>query len=273
MRKSALLSCPLAVVVLAFFLAGCTRPPANSTLIYHADWLRTEARGIWQMTPAGDNLIQIAPSGWFGDYSSDNSRIAYGEPYDNGVWVVNADSANPVQLTAFGGAPAWSPDGSRLAFHVGGVKGAGRYLWIMNADGTDARQLSAVNGSFPDWSPLGDKILFHGEVNNGIWSIEPDGSNERLLYRQGGYPAWSPDGKKIAYVDLLDWCIWVMDADGQNKRRLTDHKGLNPAWSSDGLQIAYEALEKKKTSIRVINSDGSGDHLIIDEGRNPDWSN
>jgi dipeptidyl aminopeptidase/acylaminoacyl peptidase len=125
----------------------------------------------------------------------------------------------------------------------------------MNADGTDQRQLSTVHGSSADWSPLGDKILFHGEVNNGIWSINPDGTHETMLYRMGGYPAWSPDGKQIAYANLSEWCIWVMDADGGNKRKLTDHNGFLPAWSADGSQIAYEAMGEKNGGIRVVNSD------------------
>ncbi len=273
MKKSTRLSWPVVMTISALFIASCARPPATTTLIYHADWLRTESDGIWQMTPDGRNVIQITSPGWYGEYSPDNSKIAYGEPYDNGIWVVNADGANPTQLTAFGSAPSWSPDGSRLVFHVGGVKGVDHYLWIMNADGTNARQLSTVNGSFADWSPLGDKIIFHGEVNSGIWLIDPDGSHEVLFYRYGGYPAWSPDGKEIAYVDLFDWCIWVMDADGQNERKLIDHKGMLPAWSADGLQIAYEGLKEKKTVIWVINSDGSDDHVINEGGRHPNWSN
>ena len=286
MWKSTLSSWLVVMTILALFIAGCTGPSVTLiyhgvTLIYHGDWLRTESDsdGIWQMTPDGRDVVQLTSAGWYGEYSPDNSKIAYSEPYDNGVWAVNADGTNPVQLTTFGSSPSWSPDGSRLVFHVGGVKGTDRYLWIMNADGTDAHQLSTVNGSFADWSPLGDKIIFHGEVNNGIWSIGPDGSNAMLFYRQGGYPAWSPDGKQIAYVDLVDWCIWVMDADGQNKRKLTDHGGLQPAWSPDGLQIAYEGSnlskdkDKKKTVIWMINSDGSDDHMINEGGRHPDWSN
>jgi Tol biopolymer transport system component len=64
-----------------------------------------------------------------------------------------------------------------------------------------------------------------------------------------------------------------MDAEGGNKRKLTDHNGFLPAWSADGSQIAYEAMGKKNGGIRVVNSDGSDDHLIDEEGRHPDWSN
>jgi Tol biopolymer transport system component len=143
----------------------------------------------------------------------------------------------------------------------------------MNVDGTNAHQLSSVNGSFPHWSSDGTRIIFHGEVNSGIWLIDPDGENETLLYRYGGYPAWSPDGKQIAYVHLSDWRIWVMDVNGENHRKLTDHSGLQPAWSADGSQIAYDGMEKKKSVIFVINQDGSGDHMVEKGGSHPDWPN
>ena len=37
------------------------------------------------MTLDGNNVIHITTSGWYGEYSPDNSKIAYGEPYDNGI--------------------------------------------------------------------------------------------------------------------------------------------------------------------------------------------
>ena len=272
------------LLFLFILVAGCSPntalPAESSMLIYHTAWvireddeLKTDLEELWRMLPDGSDTARIAATGWFGEYSPDNSQIAYSEPYDNGIWVMNADGTDPVQLTSFGSSPAWSPDGSRLAFHVGGAKGAERQIWIMEADGTDTHQLSNVNGSFPNWSPEGTKIIFHGEVNNGIWSISPDGSNETLLYRYGGYPAWSPDGSQIAYVNLEDWRIWIMDADGGNQRKLTDRTGLQPAWSPDGSQIAYESAENKKSGIFVINIDGSDDHMVMEGGFHPDWSN
>ena len=266
MKKFTILVGAVSLAMVLVFMVGCTRP-ATGTILYHND------NKLWRMAPDGTAIKKVADPGWFGEYSPDNSKIAFSEFYDKGVWVANADGTNPIQLTSFGSAPAWSPDGSKLAFHVGGTVGKSRTIWIMNADGTDAHQLSTVNGSFANWSPRGELIIFHGEVNNGIWTIAADGSQETQLYRDGGYPAWSPKGDEIAYVNLYDWCIWVMQADGTERRKLTDHSGLQPTWSADGNQIAYERVEDKKTGIWVINADGSGDHKIGKGGYDPDWSN
>ncbi len=288
MRKSLLRVWPVSIILVVVVLVACSRVPAalrSTTILFHG------AAGLWRMAPDGSNLVQITDFGWFGEYAPGNSKIAFSQFYDDGIWVAEADGTDPVRLTASGSAPSWSPDGSRLAFHVGGGPanpGTERRIWIMNADGTDVKQLSRVSGSFPHWSPLGGKILFHGEVNSGIWLISPEGGDERLLFREGGYPTWSPDGTEIAYVSLNDWCIWVMDADGTDKRKLSDHRGLQPAWSPDGSQIAYEVSQKDGTAIWVINADGSGEHRIsppegaaqatpaddtLTQCRHPDWSN
>jgi len=123
----------------------------------------------------------LSENGWFAAYSPDYTQIAYSEFYDKGIWVMNADGSEAVQLNTNGGGPAWSPDGKKLTYHVGGIVGAERSVWVMNTDGSGARQVSSVPGSFPDWSPDGSLILFHGEVNSGIWQVAPDGSGEKLL--------------------------------------------------------------------------------------------
>ena len=246
----------------------CPPPIPVGNILYHAN----HGAGIWRMNPDGSGKTQLSDHGWFAEYSPDNTKIAFGDFYQNGIWVMNADGTNQKQLTKSGNAPTWSPDGKKIAYHDGDTEGKNRRIWVMNADGTNAHQLSKNPSSFPKWSPNGKKIAYHGEVNNGIWLINPDGTGETQLYTLGGYPAWSPGGKKIAYVSLTDWYIWTMNADGTGKTKLTDRKGIHPTWSSDATKIAYEDLANNK-GIWVINADGSGDHMINKEGHAPDWSN
>lgn len=75
------------------------------------------------------------------------------------IYVVNADGSDLTNLTPGGGdaydrSPAWSPDGTQLVFASDrGTSGALR-LYIMDADGSDPRELSGRlgNGSpYPDW--------------------------------------------------------------------------------------------------------------------------
>lgn len=236
-------------------------------IIYHAD----RGAGIWRMNADGSGNIQLSDHGWFAEYSPDNTKIAFGEYYNGGIWVMNADGTNQQRLTQSGSAPTWSPDGTQIAYHDGDTQGTTRRIWVMDADGTNAQQISGNPGSFPKWSPNGTQIAYHGEVNNGIWLINPDGTGETRLYAGGGYPTWSPDGSKMAYVSLSDWFIWTMNADGTGRTPLTNHTGIQPDWRPDWTQIAYEDLNANN-GIWVINADGTNDQLINQAGHAPDWS-
>ncbi len=63
----------------------------------------------------------------------------YGERPD--TWVMNSDGSNVTRLTTDGGyAPFWSPDGSKIVYtNTCQYEG---YLWIMNPDGSDKKQIS-----------------------------------------------------------------------------------------------------------------------------------
>jgi Tol biopolymer transport system component len=83
-------------------------------------------------------------------WSRDSTRIAFttssavGDPLN--IFVVDADGSNLVDLGA-GGMVQWSPDGEWLLVS----RHAGESLielWIMRADGTDARSLGTFLGSF-----------------------------------------------------------------------------------------------------------------------------
>jgi TolB protein len=81
----------------------------------------------------------------------------------------------PRQLTtAPDGAyePAWSPDGGRLAYTV---RDAGRHdVWVMQADGTGARQLTSVGVCrAPAWSPDGAWIAYLSAATGTfeLWAV------------------------------------------------------------------------------------------------------
>jgi Tol biopolymer transport system component len=60
--------------------------------------------------------------------------------------VMNADGSGdavlPGQTASFNLLPSWSPDGRRIAF-MGGGKGEGAHIFLINADGTSAAQLNS----------------------------------------------------------------------------------------------------------------------------------
>lgn len=100
--------------------------------------------------------------------------------------------------------PSWSPDGNIVAFaKPRGPSGTGPlYLWLINADGTNLRQLTTGEyvDSSPSWSPDGEWIAFvRGPASGGnvdIWLVSVDGETLINLTNSPGkseiVPAWKP---------------------------------------------------------------------------------
>ena len=71
------------------------------------------------------------------------------------IYVVSPDGEDPKRLTfnswEWDKHPSWSPDGSEIVFFSNRETGR-RQLWIMNATGSDQRNLS--NNEYSDWDPV-----------------------------------------------------------------------------------------------------------------------
>ena len=111
---------------------------------------------------------------------------------------------------------AWSPDGEKIAY----CSGRDGEVYVMDADGSDVRQVSHVTKSdsafvtpFPVWSPDGTELAFTmlgpDEESELIVVADADGNNQRTLsplpeefeYTTDKNPVWSPDGKQIVFVN------------------------------------------------------------------------
>ena len=190
--------------------------------------------------PCEGNLITSV------DWSPDGSRLLYSDDAD--IFVIDADGSHRRTLGG-GNSAGWSPDGSRIVFHDGRGMWGGRGVWIMDADGTHRRQVTA-DGMTPAWSPDGTRIAFVRDPRDPrstspdpnvlqLWVISPDGSHPRLLYRNPGCcvgasfggPAWSPDATRIAVVfwpDNTD--LTVVRADGSGADRVAKAGDDVPSW-------------------------------------------
>jgi TolB protein len=102
-------------------------------------------------------------------------------------------------------SPVYSPDGNWLAFARKGLEPGqwtpGRQLWLMRADGSDARPLTnepLYHHSAFEWSPDGRRLVFmrNNAVTPGlpaeIWTIQADGAGARKLVEGGYLPEWMP---------------------------------------------------------------------------------
>jgi hypothetical protein len=71
------------------------------------------------------------------------------------IYLVDLEGRDPLQLThntwEWDKHPSWSPDGSRIVFYSNRDSGRSQ-IWIMNADGSEQRNLS--NNEYNDWDPI-----------------------------------------------------------------------------------------------------------------------
>jgi Tol biopolymer transport system component len=153
--------------------------------------------------------------------------------------------------------PTLSPYGTRIAYRHQTDDDRTTDIYIVDIDGTDARNLSGDDGMpdwGPAWSPDGGWIAWNtaarADFGFDLGLMRPDGSG-RTEIKPGvfvEYPAWSPDGRQITFMSQVSdagqqYDVFVMNADGSNVIRLTDAPGEDgwPTWSPDGKTIAFSS--------------------------------
>lgn len=181
--------------------------------------------------PAGDGNGAWSPDGRSLVFSSD--RNGYTDIYTleiaSGVMTQLTDNSKEEGLSD---APSWSPDGQQIVYeHV--VPGQGRHVYIMDADGRNARRL--------------------------LKGPQPHIINERDLVSRG-FPRWSPDGEQILYfVDELRWGgrdgavilragnrLIIVDKNGRQPKVLKIPQKWHISkgrWAADGKQVLFAGAD------------------------------
>ena len=226
----------------------------------------------------GSHPVTIAPSvieptNGLLDWSPDGAKVAYssrtspssalsacpGSGQQNGdfctsrIYVAPVDGSGPHQVgdqTLDARSPAWSPDGSTIAFGGGNATpGKNVRLYLMNADGSNVRQLSTIRGTDwafmrTDWSRDGSKIAAQASAANNlnqwdIWIVDARTGDATDVGTQVGVddilPTWAPDR------DALAWSgsgTFLKEPNGQPVDIVPNGDSTGPSfWSPDGKLI------------------------------------
>ena len=196
------------------------------------------------------------------------------------IWSVPTEGGEAVQITDGAGKEAsiqWSADGSRIYFLS--TRSGDAQLWSAKPDGSDMRQLSAIEGGIEGFgvSPKGDKLYYIKRVQ-----VEKRRSSEI-------FPDL-PDSKAMIYDDLMarHWDYWddgsylhlfvadlqngkvaegvdIMEGEPWDAPMAPYFDAAEIAWNNAGTQLAYTC--KKMTGKQYALSTNS-DIYLYDLARN-----
>lgn len=205
------------------------------------------------------------------------------------LYIQNGDGSGTERLTNTSENerfPAISPDGLQIAYVV---QFAGKYIYVMDSDGSDARQItkSAWN-SDPSWSPDGNKLVIrrssNSDAQSDIFSVDLNSGELQNITNtptdREDNPDWSPDGKRLVYGVYKDGDseLFTISPDGSGKTQLTDNdiSDVEAEWSPDGSKIAFvRNLPETNRKVHIMNADGSGVYELthqFSQERSPSWS-
>ena len=187
---------------------------------------------------------------------------SYWTPDGNGILYISNDNKNKItqinkidlktkKITTLATPKGmWVLDpnqvGNIIVFPAVDKKKNKNVLWIMNPDGSNAKQ-----------------------ITNPIFT---ENKNEKLQYRLGDFdPKISPDGTKIAFMRQFaqdDWRIMVKNIFTGEEKDLSKKKTIDamPEWSSDGKLLIFWHIDKKNVEnmgIYTIKSNDGSDRKKV----------
>lgn len=167
--------------------------------------------------------------------------------------------------------PRLSPDRRTIVYQSGNSE-ADSSLYLINADGTNPRQLIGLPGYEVAyrWSPDSTKILFHaGPITDTTLYVMPvsGGIPIVLATKVNRTSAWSPDGTRIAYStnSTGDYEVWTVNPDGTGAVQLTNNVSDDyfADWIAGGDEMLVNTFNGNDYDIYRYFSDGTGFKGVI----------
>ena len=286
--------------------------------IYKANADGSNLRNLTPNTPGYDAEATVCPADGSIIFTSTRSG-------DLELWRMDADGKNLKQLTnqpGYDGGAFFSNDCTKIVWRSSRpqgkdledykallaqklVKPTRMDLYVANADGSDARQITYLAGaSFaPFFFPDGKRVLFSTNQANprsaefDLFAVDIDGTNlEQITFSGGfdGFPVFSPDGKTLAFssnrrdvidgkyrvtgtpagdkdtnVFLADWVDAPpakAAAETESADRIADLVGYLAADERDGRAVGTKGLEDTKQTLEKLLTE-----LGVEPGNAGSW--
>lgn len=187
-----------------------------------------------------------------------------------GLYTIDLARGTVSRLTGDGAAteqtPRWSPDGRQVVFasnrahYSGAARETGTPdldIWIVNADGTNARRLTTdpAQEADPAWTPDGSGVVFSSDRDSrgDLYLLTlATGATVRLTRHFVGraiMPSVSPAPSRTAFAAqtlrvgaFWDFQVHVRDARGAIVPVPSTAGACWPRWSPDGRRLAHVRL-------------------------------
>ncbi len=252
----------------------------NSGLIVIAED-KGQNRQIWHLSYPGGELRRITNDLDNYDaisFSADEHTLAASRiERRNSLWTASGEEISYPKPIVSGlehnyTQVAWTPDGKILfPSNASGY----REIWLMEADGTNHKQLTTLNAYsiMPYASPDGQHIVF---VSGNIWRMNIDGSNPLQLNQDQVEfcldPHFSPDGRWVVYTGGVSGksTLRKISIDGGDSIQLTDKFSRLAGVSPDGTRIAcsYRPSPDSPPKLAIIPAEGGEPLMMFDVAPN-----
>jgi dipeptidyl aminopeptidase/acylaminoacyl peptidase len=190
------------------------------------------------------------------------------------LYLASATSTNALRLTTNlvdDTNPRLSPD-RRTILYQSGNSASDSSLYLINADGTNPRQLIGLPGAEVayHWSPDSSKVLFHaGPITDTTLYVMPISGGIPVVVAGNVTPTsrWSPDGSRIAYSTNAtdDYEVWTVNPDGTGALQLTNNVSDDyfADWLLGGTEMLVNTFNGNDYDIYRYLSDGTGFKGVI----------
>lgn len=220
------------------------------------------------------------------------------------VWVVDTETSSTRRLPDLRPSDLeWRPGTVQLtiAGDMGPDRGAPTYatpITVYSVSTGALSQLGSNEAAHITWSPDGSTLAYEGgeERQNagGLWLVDADGTNLRVLVEERGYanhgigPVWSPSGEQIAYQRVLDGSgenhevVLVSVAEGTETVIAPPRAGGfewypdTVSWSPDGKALLYQGWasqswgEDFSSGVIAVPADNPRDARVLVEAGGSD---
>lgn len=277
-------------------------------------WPIYESYQIYSATPDGSDLTALTDTEFYdaeATVCSVDGSIVFTSTRDGDLdlYRMDADGSNVKRLTStpgYDGGAFFSADCSKLVWRAsrptgqaleeyqsllteGLVRPGELEIWVANADGSEARQVTYLGGAnfAPYFFPDGERILFSTNHHDprgrefDIFAVNVNGTGlERITYTEGfdGFPMFSPDGKSLVIgsnrnqgkpgetdVYVAQWndkpvatATRAADRYLADVQWLADDKRGGRGLGTEGLAAAAEWLEQQFASIGLEPAGDNG---------------